>query len=448
MNSNFDIGSKVNRPGNVLVTCPRGPLIVAEAFPWVNWPIRLSLVIPTLNERKNIFELVRQLTSLLHRELSDAYELIIVDDDSFDRTWELAVELTTTYPQLRVIRRKGERGLSTAVIRGWQIARGEVLGVIDADLQHPPEVTARLWKAMENQCDLAVASRNVEGGGVSDWSLARRILSRGAQLLGLVLLPRVLGRVSDPMSGCFMVRRSAIEGVTLNPLGYKILIEVIGRGRIRSIDEIGYVFWERSEGESKVTWRLYVEYLRHLARLRLTKLPAPARAQSDRAFSRLRLLRFTVVGMLGLCVDMAVFFLLSDPRTLGFGLTRSKLAAAELAIINNFLWNDGWTFRDVIGGQPGIRHKLLRFAKFNTVCGIGLVLNVVFLNVQFNIFHMNRYVANLLAIGAVAAWNIWLNFMLGWRDTGTLLRASSLRSERPSDTEVIDVVAGSSRPER
>jgi len=168
-------------------------------------------VIPTFNERRNIAELVAQLTALLDPELSDDYELIVVDDDSPDRTWEAAAELTAKYPKLRVMRRETERGLSTAVIRGWQVARGEVLAVIDADLQHPPEVTVSLWREISKGADLAVGSRHIEGGGVSDWSLLRRLLSRGAQLLGLILLPGVLGRVSDPMSGYFMIRRDVIE---------------------------------------------------------------------------------------------------------------------------------------------------------------------------------------------------------------------------------------------
>jgi len=367
--------------------------------------LRLSLIIPTFNERRNLADLIAQLTALLDPELGDDYELIVVDDDSPDRTWELASELTARYPKLRVLRRESERGLSSAVIRGWQIARGEVLAVIDADLQHPPEVTVQLWREMAKGADLAVGSRHVEGGGVSDWSLLRRMLSRGAQLLGLVLLPGVLGRVSDPMSGYFMIRRAAIAGVTLHPLGYKILVEVIGRGNVRWIAEVGYVFRERTEGQSKVTWRVYVEYLRHLVRLRLS------------ALSTRRFLRFALVGASGVLVDMAVLFLLSDPRSLGLGLTRSKIVAAELAIVNNFLWNDAWTFRDLIGEQRGLRHKLRRLLKFNAVCGGGLLLNVLLLNVQFNLLHMNRYAANLIAIGAVTVWNYWLNLKLNWRDT-------------------------------
>jgi len=259
---------------SALVPVPTGPLEVpitavmpeAEAR-----RVRLSLIVPTYNESKNIAEMIRHLTELLEGPLRGDYELIVVDDDSPDRTWEIARSLTAQYPALRVMRREQERGLSSAVIRGWQIARGEVLAVIDADLQHPPEITLELWKEIERGADLTVASRHTGGGGVSTWSLSRRVLSRGAQLLGLMLLPGVLGRVSDPMSGYFMVRRAAIGGRTMSPLGYKILIEVIGRGKIGSIVEIGYVFRERSEGESKVTWRLYIDYLRHLVRLRLTR---------------------------------------------------------------------------------------------------------------------------------------------------------------------------------
>src|SRR4029079_2227775 len=110
--------------------------------------------------------LTAHLAALRDPELGDDYELIVVDDDSPDRTWELASELTAQYAKLRVVRRAYERGLSTAVIRGWQIARGEVLAVIDADLQHPPEVTVQLWRQMAKGADLAVGSRHVEGGGV------------------------------------------------------------------------------------------------------------------------------------------------------------------------------------------------------------------------------------------------------------------------------------------
>ena len=326
------------------------------------------------------------------------------------QTWKAASELLSSYPQVRVMRRQRERGLSTAVIRGWQAATGEILGVIDADLQHPPEILLQLLEQMERGADLAIASRHVEGGGVSQWSLIRRLLSRGAQILGLVILPEVIGRLSDPMSGYFLVRRQAIAGKLLSPVGYKILIEVTARGNINWIAEVGYLFRERQAGESKVTWRQYFEYLQHLIRLRLS-LSA-------------RFLQFCFVGLSGVFVDMAVLFLLHDPSSFGWPLTRSKIIAGELAIINNFLWNDLWTFRDISVRQSSTKQTFKRFAKFNLICLAGLVLNVLILNLLYNFLGFKQlpygpYLANMIAIVAVTLWNYWLNVKLSWRVTET-----------------------------
>ena len=390
-----------------LHSVPTGSLEIAEEVNSASGvsPVWLSLVLPTYQESKNIPAIVELLTQLLDEKIPGQYELIVVDDDSPDLTWQVAQSLMPDYPQLRAMRRSRERGLSTAVIRGWQAAEGEILGVIDADLQHPPEILLQMLAAMEKGADLVVASRHVEGGGVSDWSFIRRFLSRGAQTLGLIVLPGVVGRISDPMSGYFMVRRSAIAGQTMNPLGYKILIEVLGRGKIRDVVEVGYVFQERQEGESKVTWKQYLDYLRHLIRLRLDLWQIG------------RFVRFGVVGLSGVFVDMTVLYLLSDPSTLAWGLTRSKIIAAEVAIANNFLWNDAWTFADLSRGQRGWRQRGKRFLKFNIVCLLGLILNVLLLNLLFNLFDVNRYLANLIAIAAVTLWNFWLNLKLSWRVT-------------------------------
>jgi dolichol-phosphate mannosyltransferase len=273
---------------------------------------------------------------------------------------------------------------------------------MDADLQHPPEANLALYAGMQRGADLAVASRHVEGGGLSDWSLFRRLLSRGAQLLGLLVLPGVLGRISDPMSGYFMIRRSAIEGIALTPLGYKILIEVVARGRIRWIDEVGYVFRERADGASKVTARIYLQYLQHLVRLRLATLPAS------------RLFKFCVVGGTGVVVDMVILYLLSDPHMLGFGLTRSKIVAAETAIASNFLLNDAWTFGDLTSRAPGLAAKVRRFLGFNAICLVGLCLNVVILNLLFNFAKLDRYTSNAIAILVVTGWNYSLNRKLNF----------------------------------
>ncbi|MDJ0844966.1 glycosyltransferase [Crocosphaera sp.] len=390
-----------------LLSVPSGPFQVLEtpitSDESLNSPLKLSLVLPTYNEADNIQSIVEILSNILDQSIPGDYELIVVDDNSPDQTWKLALELTPQYPQLRVMRRTEEKGLSTAVIRGWQAARGSILAVIDADLQHPPEVLTQLLEEIEKGADLALASRHVEGGGVSEWSIVRRFLSRGAQMLGLLILPEVISRLSDPMSGYFMVRRSAIIGRSLSPVGYKILIEVAARGRIRWIGEAGYVFRERQAGESKVTWKQYIEYIQHLLRLRLS--------------ISARFIQFCLVGLSGVVVDMGGLYLLSDPNTFGLPLTRSKIIAAELAIINNFLWNDCWTFGDIARRQPGKRQRLKRLIKFNLICLAGLILNVLLLNVFFNVFNLNRYIANFLAIALVTLWNFWFNLKLSWRVT-------------------------------
>ncbi len=402
---------------NSLLPLPKGPLEVSAAPSAAGSStaaeVVLSLIIPTYQESGNVAKIVAQLTQLLDNFIPDKYELILVDDDSPDLTWQVAQALTNKYSQLQVMRRQSERGLSSAVIRGWQVAKGTILGVIDADLQHPPEILLKLLSNTLDGADLAVASRHVEGGGVSDWSIVRRLLSRGAQVLGLVVCPAVVGRVSDPMSGYFMVRRSAIASRRLSPIGYKILLEVIGRGEIIDIAEVGYVFQERESGDSKVTWKQYVEYIGHLIRLRSQGRISRIRQK----WPMKRFVRYGIVGFSGVFVDMALLYVLY--QSAGLGLTLSKVIAAEVAILSNFLWNDAWTFADMARQQPGLGNRFKRLLKFNAICLTGLVLNVLLLHMFFDvIFAQNLpYLANLITILLIAIWNFWLNLKLSWRVT-------------------------------
>lgn len=244
--------------------------IISDSY---NPGVYLSLVIPTYNEKKNIAELLKRLCAVLDQCLAGRYELIIVDDDSPDRTWEEAAKLSQSYQGLKVLKRQGERSLSNAIIDGWKIAEGEILGVMDADLQHPPEDIEKLLNALKETpgADLAVASRHVDGGGVSDWSFARRILSRLAQGIACLIIPETARLLKDPLSGYFLIKRKAISHCELNPLGYKILLEVLSRGRIKKVKEVGYIFNERIQGGSKVTPLIYWQYILHLIRLRFSK---------------------------------------------------------------------------------------------------------------------------------------------------------------------------------
>lgn len=229
--------------------------------------LKLSLVVPAFNEAENIAAFLQSVYAQLQPVLGEQFEVIVVDDDSPDGTWKLAGELMPSLTNLRVLRRRGERGLASAVIRGWQSARGEWLGTINADFQHPPAILPRMF-ALADYADLIVASRYCESGSVGDWNLYRRLASRVAYLLGRAMVPSIFRRVTDPLSGCYLVRRSAIAGIVFQPAGYKTLIEILACGRVARIAEAGYSFEKRRAGYSKALPKQYWLYLRHLARLR------------------------------------------------------------------------------------------------------------------------------------------------------------------------------------
>ncbi|HDD64048.1 MAG TPA: polyprenol monophosphomannose synthase [Thermoprotei archaeon] len=227
----------------------------------------ISIVIPTYNERENLEELFKRVD---HAMRGLDYEIIIVDDDSPDGTWMKAKELSRMYP-VKVIRRVNERGLASAVLRGFREASGDIIVVMDADLQHPPEVIPNLVRKAYEGYDLVVASRYIKGGGMEDWPIYRRLVSKGAIFLARVILPEAR-RVRDCVSGFFLVKRSIVEGVKLSPTGFKLLLEILVKCKPKLICEVPYTFRSRSRGKSKLEYMEYINYLRHLLRLAIWRL--------------------------------------------------------------------------------------------------------------------------------------------------------------------------------
>jgi dolichol-phosphate mannosyltransferase len=194
------------------------------------------------------------------------WELIIVDDGSPDGTADLAESYADVHP-VRVVRRPGKAGLASAVLAGFAQAHGDVLVVMDADLSHPPESVPRLAMAIADGADLAVGSRYVTGGGTEDWPLKRRVVSRAACLLGNVLVP-----IRDCTSGFFAIRKSALDGVKLNPIGFKIGFEVMARAHYKKSVEVPYVFRDRELGKSKFGRREIGQYLVQLGQVARDKV--------------------------------------------------------------------------------------------------------------------------------------------------------------------------------
>jgi dolichol-phosphate mannosyltransferase len=355
---------------------------------------QISVIVPTYRENANLRLLVERLAAAL---AGRDYEIILVDDDSRDGSAETAANLATHFPVNFVIRR-GERGLATAAMEGISRACGQMIVVMDADLQHPPELVPALVRALEEGADFAVASRYVPGGGCDGWSLSRRIISRGAIILAHLALPSTR-KVRDITSGFFAFRRQVTMGVALRPLGYKIMLEILVRGNWGKVNEVAFRFIERESGESKLRARQQLEYLRHL----LILMGPEGRW--------LRFAKFGLVGASGILVNEGLLWLLAGP--VGLPLVLGSALAVEASIISNFALNDIFTFRD--RRTPGNQAYLLRLAKFNLVSLVGMVINTGLLLFFTQGLGLDYRLANLIGIAAAFLWNFFINTRWTWR---------------------------------
>lgn len=354
----------------------------------------ISIVIPTYNERDNIVPLVERLSRTFN---SHQYEIVLVDDNSKDGTVDVAAGLAEKYP-VKVLVRK-ERGLATAVLHGIKYARGEIIGVMDADLQHPPEINASLLKAVENGADMAVASRYIPGGGCPNWGLSRRIISKGALSLAHLFLPSSR-KVKDPMSGFFMFKRTGIDQVEFKPRGYKILLEMLVMGKFKNVVEVPFMFEDRSSGASKMKAAQQIDYLKHIFSL--------MRRKGELA----RLLKFIGVGISGVAVNQGVLALVT--LFTNWNKNIAVIPGIEVSIITNFLLNDYFTFADRRSGKG--KSFISRILKFNLICLAGAAINIGIYSGILALFGndtlSSRLIANFIAIIIVFIWNY--SFSTGW----------------------------------
>ncbi len=226
-------------------------------------PFPFSIAIPTYNEASGIERLLRALTHMFIRHGMDG-EVVVVDDNSPDGTGAIVDRLSRELP-VRCLHRSGKLGLSSAVIEGWNVARAEsvALGAMDADFSHDINALPKMVEALKSgEYGLAVGSRYVRGGGIANWPKRRIVTSWVA-----CWLARPLTRVRDVTSGYFLVRRDALDDVELNPIGFKIGLEVIAKAKYGKAIEIPYVFTDRVAGESKLNQREILNYLRQLGTL-------------------------------------------------------------------------------------------------------------------------------------------------------------------------------------
>ena len=360
----------------------------------------LSLILPTFNEAENIPVLVPKILEVLKGRKA---EIIIVDDNSPDHTWEVARLLGEKHTEVRVIRRMGRRGLSSAVIEGFLAATGNVLMVMDADGQHDLHLLPKLADAIEQGSDVAIGSRYVSGGSVGEWDERRFALSRMATNLAKRLCKV---QVADPMSGFFALNRKTFEAAlpNLNPKGFKILLDLLVHAPSgTTATEIPFTFSTRLHGESKLSKRVQLEFLEYLY---------------DVTFGRyipMTLWKYAIVGLFGVLIHLLVYiaaetFLPANSLdVLGFSLP--LVLGIEAAIVFNFWLNNAWTFKEArLHGMAAFGG----FCTFNIACLFGSLANYP---VTQHLLAEGVPTMAGVAIGAFVGmiWNYTMSRMLTWR---------------------------------
>src|SRR3954449_8841476 len=357
--------------------------------------LQLSVVVPTFNERDNVGALFRKLEAAL---AGIAWEVIYVDDNSPDGTWDVVRGLAGADPRVRCIRRIGRRGLSGACIEGILASSAPCVAVIDADLQHDETQLPKMLGLLQaDVADLVIGSRYVAGGSADSFNRQRA----GASALATEVARRVLRvGIADPMSGFFMIRRDRFEQLApqLSTQGFKILLDIVAtaRGNLR-IKEIPYTFASRQHGESKLDSMVALDFLG----LVLAKLTHDVVS--------LRFLLFAMVGSIGLVVHLVALFVALELFREPF--PEAQAVGALVAMTSNFLLNNFLTYRDQrLKGFAILRGLLL----FYLVCSVGLFANV---GVAFSVYDQEPIWWLAGAAGALmgVVWNYAMSGLFVWR---------------------------------
>jgi dolichol-phosphate mannosyltransferase len=354
----------------------------------------VSIIVPTFNERENVAELTQRIGACL-RDL--AWEIIYVDDDSPDGTAELVRQLGAEDSRIRCVQRMGRRGLSSACVEGMLASSAPYLAVIDGDLQHDERLLPQMLAELkQGDVDMMVGSRYAPGGGTGDWGAGRVRLSRFGMRLSRMLAPDTL---TDPMSGFFMLRRSAFEAAVrkLSTIGTKILMDLFASSpQPLRFKELPYSFRLRQAGTSKLDSATAWEY----AMLLLDKL-----------FGHIvpvRFVAFCIVGALGVAVHFAILTLLFQFDQIGF--LQGQVTATICTMTFNFALNNVLTYRDKrLRGMRWLRGWL----SFNLACSLGACMNVG-LATYLNEVTGTRYLAALGGIMVGAVWNYAVTKRLTW----------------------------------
>jgi len=335
----------------------------------------LSLVIPTYNEKENVEILFSKIQEEFLKNKIDG-EVVFVDDGSPDGTGDILEILEKKNKNLKVIHRSGKLGLSSAVVEGWKISSGKIVGVMDADLSHPADKIHELFYSIRNNnCDLAIGSRYVRKGKIVGWNFKRKLMSKTATLFA-----KPFTKVRDPMAGFFMIKKECIDFNRINSKGFKILLEIILKANYKRVEEIPITFADRTKGKSKAGNSEIFDYVNNLIGYKKY-----LRKGIKQFF------KFSVVGLSGTIVNLLVLYSLTEFA--GTYYLLSAFFAFIVAVINNFIWNKVWTFK-----EKAHYKAIVKFGKFLFVSVVALGVNLAFLYLFTDVFGIYYLVSQVFSI--------------------------------------------------
>ena len=357
-------------------------------------PLELTVVIPTLNEAGNIEPLLEKIGVAL---AGIEWEAIFVDDGSTDGTPDLLTSIAQNDRRVRMVRRIGRRGLSSAVVEGALASTTPIIAVIDADLQHDERILPDLYKAIaKDGNELAIGTRYAGNGSTGEWDDKRLKISRFATALAS---PIMKTRLSDPMSGFFAVRRDVLLEAApgLSNVGYKILLDLVASSpRTLKLAEVGYTFGTRQSGESKLDEMVALEYIELLLDKTIGR------------FVPVKLVQFGAIGVLGVGVHLALLYLTLN--VLGAAFAAAQATAVVGAMTFNFALNNRFTYRDQqLKGLAWVGGLL----SFYLVCSIGAIGNVGIGSLVYEQFH-GWWMAGIAGAIVGSVWNYVASGWLTW----------------------------------
>ena len=367
---------------------------------------QVSIIIPTYNESENILRILRSIGEIIPKNIPT--QTIVVDDNSPDGTGKLVEDYLKTVKKMadntiEIIHRKTKDGLGSAILKGIQQAKGDTIVVMDCDFSHPPQIIPKLLESIKKyQYDIAVASRYIKGGEIQGWSLKRKLMSRFATLIA----KKGLGiNTNDPMSGFFAFKRNIINGLNIDAIGYKILLEILVKTKNVTIKEIPYTFQDREFGSSKLGLKTIFEYYKSV--WKLYRYGKPLEKQEKRSSVKFlsKAARFYTVGASGFLVNYLISLLFTGGIS-DMWYLHANVIGIIASITTNFVLNKAWTFGD---RDFGIRKTISQYGKFAMFSSLGAIVQLGMVYFLVDGADVGYPIALILAVMTAAFGNFVFN---------------------------------------